>query len=102
MLDKKEKFVVKVIICILCAITLLLLGYAALDYFVINKSQGVSFFVEHFLSGICLILIGFVAFMLPIIGKKRYSEAKGDDMMVIVGGLLILCGLVAILFSFFQ
>lgn len=101
MFSNKEKRTLKITIIILCVITLSLLGYGIIDYFVINNSNGVSFFVEHFLAGICLILIGIIAFILPMIGKKKYSETKSDDMMIIVAGLLILCGLIAMLFSFF-
>lgn len=97
MLDKKQKFKVKIIIGILAVITVALLVHMLIEIYVI---ENVSYFAKHFTTGICLILCGIIAFLMQLVAKQKYGNNKGDDLMIVVSGLLILCGFIAFIMSY--
>lgn len=99
MLSKKERFRIKIIIGVLIVIDLLILGYYLLDAFVIPP-DGVNFYNEHFCAMICLFIVGVIALLLPMVGTTKYGDGKGDSMMIVVGFLLILCGIISVIYSF--
>ena len=84
---------------ILAAATIILLVEAFIEVYVL-KLDPASGFVVHFTPGICMILVGFIAFLLQAVGKSKYSGDKGDDLMKLVSVLLILCGFIAIIWSY--
>ena len=47
-----------------------------------------------------LMLVGAIAFMLPLTTRTRYGEGKGDNLMIIVAILLVLAGIVTIGITF--
>jgi hypothetical protein len=52
---------------------------------------------------IIMILIGIIAILMPLLnGQKVVGENKGDNMMLVVGVLLIVCGLLSVLMSYVQ
>ncbi len=101
MLTNEQKKVFKIIIGVLMFITLALGVEYLIEYFMNSDAMNnMSFFATHFTFGICLILIGIIAFLLPFQTRTRFGEGKGDNMMLIVGILLVLCGIIAIPITF--
>ena len=98
--QKKKEFKLKVILGILSVIVLVLAIYYGIFYFIIEES---NYFLDHFASMIILILIGFIAILMPMLnGQKVIGDNKGDNLMLVVGVLLILCGLISTIMSFIQ
>ena len=67
-----------------------------------NSSYTVSFFAKHFALGLSMFLVGGIALVLPVIQSlnNKYQEAKGDQLLVMIGFILFLAGLLAIGGSF--
>ena len=99
MLNNKERKVAKLTMGILALITIILLVEMFVEVYVL-KLDPASYFVQHFTAGICMILVGFIAFILQVVGKTKYSGDKSDDLMKLVSVLLILCGFIAIIWSY--
>lgn len=99
-MDKKKIQTVKIIIFVLAVIILgLIVGYLY-EYFTSKTFDDIHFFFKYFALGIALILIGIIAFCLPFFTRTRYGDNKGDNTMLIVAILLVLCGIVSIPLSF--
>lgn len=100
MLTNQQKKVFKIIIGI-CALIALAIGIEYMvEYFINDSANKMSFFANHFSLGIALIFIGIIAFLLPFTTRTRFGEGKGDNMIMIVGVLLVLCGIIAIPLTF--
>ena len=96
--QKKKEFKLKIILGVLASIVLVLAIYYGVFYFLLEKS---NYFLDHFASMIILILIGFIAIIMPLLnGQKVIGDNKGDNMMLVVGVLLIVCGLISVIVSF--
>ena len=100
MLTNEQKKIIKIIIMVCTAIALLVGVEYIIEYFLSDSTHQISFFASHFTLGIILIFIGIVAFLLPFTTRTRFGEGRGDNMMLIVGVLLILSGIIAIPLSF--
>ena len=88
--QKKKEFKLKIILGVLASIVLILAIYYGTFYFILEKS---NYFLDHFASMIILILIGIIAITMPLLnGQKVIGDNKGDNMMLVVGVLLIICG----------
>lgn len=99
-MNKKRIQTVKIVIFVLVVLVLALGTEYLIEYFSHEHFDEMSFFAQHFTLGIALILIGVIAFILPFLTRTRYGDNKGDNMMLIVSILLVLCGIVAIALSF--
>ena len=62
----------------------------------------ISFFAKHFSLAISMALVGTIAMMLVKANSNnsRFSQNKGEDLMVIVSLLLYLCSIAALVISF--
>ncbi len=103
MLTDKQRKIVKILMIIIMVITIALIVELLVEIFAFkmrDSSYQLSFFANHFTIGICLFLIAVIAFLLPIITKRKYSDESKDGLMIIVSGLLVLAGIVAIIYSF--
>ena len=95
---KKKEQKIKIALSILAGLTLVLVLYYGVYYFILEQS---NYFIDHFVSSIIMILIGGCAILLPTLnGQKLTGENKGDNMMLVVGVLLFICALVSIIISY--
>lgn len=72
-------------------------------YYLIEVFSGgePSYFTQHFLGAIALVCTGIVALLMPLVTTSKLSgSTQGDSLMLIVGILLILCGLLSIVISY--
>ena len=89
---------IKVILAVLASITLVLLAYYGVSYYVLEQS---NYFLEHFASALIMLAIGGCAILMPMLNStKMTGENKGDNMMLVVGVLLFICSLVSIIISY--
>lgn len=95
---KKFEFKIKLTLGILAGIVLAIASYYGVFYLFLEKS---NYFLDHFASAIILSLIGVIALLMPLLNEQKMSgENKGDNMMIVVGFLLIICGLISIVISY--
>lgn len=99
MLSKKDKLALKCIIGTLAIASIALIVYYVIDSMVVTPDQ-ISYFNQHFSIMVCLILVGIIALLLPMAGKQKFGDGKGDSMMVVVGFLLMLCGIISVIYSY--
>jgi amino acid permease len=96
----KKEFRIKIALGCLAFIVLLLAAYYGVYYFILEES---NYFLDHFASMILMILIGIIAILMPLLnGQKLVGENKGDNLMLVVGILLIVCGLISVLMSYIK
>ena len=101
MISDKSRKLFKILLAVLAAIVVGLGIWAAVEL-VFMENHTPSYFVKHFSFGLALILIGIMAFLMTQVAKRRYEGGKGDEMMLIVSVLLILCGILGIAISYFN
>ena len=99
-MNKKRIQTVKIVIFVLAVLVLALVSGYLVNYFTSPDFNNMWFFFKYFALGLALILIGCIAFCLPFLTRTRYGDNKGDNTMLIVGILLILCGIVSIPLQF--
>ena len=98
--NKKKEFKLKIILGIIASIVLVLAVYYGVFYFILEQS---NYFLDHFASMIIMILIGIIAILMPLINNQKIiGENKGDNMMLVVGTLLIICGILSVLISYIK
>ena len=100
MLTNKQKRKFKIVIGIIMLIAVGIVAEYLFEYFTKETSNQMSFFANHLSLGIVLILVGIIAFLLPFTTRTRFGEGKGDNMILVVGILLILCGIITIPLTF--
>ena len=103
MLSDKTKFKLKIILIALLVIILGIVAELLVEIFAFklrDSSYELSFWANHFSIGVALILVGAVAFIMPLLSKQKYADDSKDSLMIIVSGLLIISGLVAMIYSF--
>lgn len=98
--NKKREFKIKVVLGVLAGIVLALAVYYGVFYFILEES---NYFLDHFASMIIMILIGIIAILMPLLNNQNLvGENKGDNMMLVVGMLLIICGLLSVMISYLK
>ena len=98
--NKKREFKIKVVLGVLAGIVLALAVYYGVFYFILEES---NYFLDHFASMIIMILIGIIAILMPLLNNQNLvGENKGDNMMLVVGMLLIICGLLSVIISYLK
>ena len=98
--NKKREFKLKLILGIIAVTVMVLAIYYGVFYFILEES---NYFLDHFASMIIMVLIGLIAIMMPLLNSQKVvGENKGDNMMLVVGVLLIVCGLLSVLMSYIQ
>ncbi|MDE7105573.1 MAG: hypothetical protein K2O22_00215 [Anaeroplasmataceae bacterium] len=86
---------------IIIVIAFLFVITCTIIYFMEVNQEHRSYFSMHFALPIILFLVGVIAIMLSTLSKMNLSgENKGDNMMLGVGLLLMLCAIVTLIFSF--
>ena len=100
MLTDKQKKVFKLIILIAAGIALACGIEYMVEFFIVSDKSQFSFFASHLALGLALMFMGVVAFFLPFTTRTRFGHSKGDNMMLIVGILLVLSGIITIGLSF--
>ena len=109
--NQKNRRIYFIIILICAVISIILVGELFYELIFLHRelpgfyNRGIienptSFFTSHFTLGICLTLVGVIAFLMPKASKQRYSSSKSDEVMVIVSLLLFLCAIIAVAISF--
>ena len=101
MISDKTRKIFKILLAVLAIIVVGLGAWAAVEL-VFMDNHTPSYFVKHFSFGLALILIGVMAFLMTQVAKRRYEGGKGDELMLVVSVLLILCGVIAIVISYFN
>ena len=88
---------------IIMGIGMVIIFVIGINYF-IEASTGtgeLSYFSQHFMVPIVLLIVGGYALFLPTVSQKSMAgDDRGDKMMVGVGLLLILCSIIALITSF--
>lgn len=103
MLTDKQRKTCKIVMIILMLITIALITELLVEIFAFkihDENYKLSFFATHFTIGICLFMIAGIAFLMPLLTKRRFEDDSKDGIMIIVAALLVLAGLVAIIYSF--
>ncbi|MBQ9449556.1 MAG: hypothetical protein IJU60_06770 [Acholeplasmatales bacterium] len=101
MLSDRGRKIMKIILFVL-AICVVAIAVEAAVELVFMTNHEPSYFVKHFSLGTSLILIGIMAFLMTQVAKRRYEGGKGDELMLVVSVLLILCGFIAYMISYFN
>ena len=91
--------IVKVVIAISTVIILAITGLYLYETFF--TPDNISFFSKHFAISVIFIVIGVLAFLLPMVNKENIkTDDKGDNMMPIIGVMLFICAIFSCLMSF--
>jgi len=101
MISGNGRKIIRIILFILAIAVIVLATEAAIELIFMENHEP-SYFVKHFSLGTSLIIIGVMAFLMTQVAKRRYEGGKGDEMMLVVSVLLILCGFIAYLISYFN
>ncbi len=88
----------KIFVGALAIISVILVAYYVIDVYFVQHEP--NYFEKHFLVAIAMMLIGIIAFLLPTVYQKKYSNNKGDSLMVIVSFLLFICAIISIVYSY--
>lgn len=112
-LQRKRKRKLTIIIAILAVISIAVVVEYITEILIWNNNPDnvkgtkyiynhISFFAKHFSLAISMALVGTIAMMLVKAnrGESRFSQNKGEDLMVIVSLLLYLCAIAALVISF--
>ena len=103
MVSDKTKLILKIVMIALMVIVLGIVTEFLVEIFAFKMQDPyyhLSFWADHFAIGITLILVGGVAFIMPILSKQKYTDDSKDSIMLIVALLLMLSGIVAMIYSF--
>lgn len=99
MLDKKTRQIFQIIMIIVAALALTM-GAITLYYVFGFGGDKMPYFVNYYGMGVTLMLTGVLAFLLTYTSQTKYQGNGKDSMMIVVAGLLMLCGILAIVFKY--
>ncbi|MCI9182692.1 MAG: hypothetical protein HFG90_05490 [Acholeplasmatales bacterium] len=72
-------------------------------YFVEMNSDNKSYFTIHFALPLILFMVGIIALFMAMLSKQSLTgESKGDNLMIVVGILLMVCSVIALVWSYFN
>ena len=98
---KQKNPVLFLVFRIILVIAFIFVVTCTIIYFMEMGSESRSFFSLHFALPTILLLVGIIAIMLSMMSKMSITgESKGDNMMIGVGFLLILCSIITLILSF--
>lgn len=98
MLSKRTRLIFKIIIGVMMAISVTLGAFIL--YYVFSDHDTFPYFLNHFGIAIILVCVSVIAFLLPLLAKKKYSDDSRDGIMILASGLLILLALLSIIMSY--
>lgn len=85
---------------ILRVVVILTLGFAVYMAYFIFANQEMPALLGKFGPGLAIFLVGVIAFFLPILNKMNLNTSdRGDNMMKIVGIILMILGIGTIIFN---
>ena len=100
-MNKKDSSIVKILKIVIIISTIIIVGVTGVYLFESLGEREVSFFSKHFAIPIVFIVVGILAFLLPMANKENIrTDDKGDKMMPIIGILLFICAIFSCLMSF--
>ncbi len=94
---KKTSLILKIVISVLAVA---IVGMVVLFLVELYAKDTLSYFTKHFAIFFILLFIGSIALLLPNVNRRKFSENKGESMMVLVGFLLIICAVISIIVSY--
>lgn len=87
-------FSIIIVACLALAICMMIIIFTV-------EPDKVPPFVDHFGVGLSLVMVGLTAILMTILNKYNVNSSdRGDNVMKIVGALLILFGIGTIIFSY--
>ncbi len=94
--SNRTRFILKVI---LLASAIIAAGVGL--YLVICMFSGIeNYFTKHIGLALVLVFVGIIAFILPVLAKKKYQDDPKDKVMFVVGVLLILFAILTVILSY--
>ena len=101
-MKKTDTKLVKIVKVVITISTIIVLGITGLYlYEIFFNPNEISFFSQHFAISVIFIVIGILAFLLPMVNKENLkTDDKGDKMMPIIGIMLFICAIFSCLMSF--
>ena len=101
-MKKQDSTLVKVVKIVIVIAALIVLGITGLYlYELFFRPDNISFFSKHFAISVIFVVIGVLAFLLPMVNKENLkTDDKGDKMMPIIGIMLFICAVFSCLMSF--
>lgn len=100
-MNKKKSSTFEIAFKVFVSIGMLAVVGLVVLYFIEQNSGKTSYFTQHFSLAIILFVVGVIALFLPRVSNKSYSgENKGDNLMLVVGFLLIISAIFSIVYSF--
>jgi len=113
LMQKRRKRKLSIIIAILAVISIAVVIEYVTEILIWNNNpdnvkgtqyinEHISFFAKHFSLAISMALVGTIAMLLVKANRNnsRFSQNKGEDLIVLVSILLYLCSIVALVISF--
>ena len=70
-------------------------------YFVEMNSDNKSYFTIHFALPLILFMVGIIALFMAMLSKQSLT-GEGDNLMIVVGILLMVCSVIALVWSYFN
>ena len=97
LISKKTKLIIKIIIEVLMLISVVVGG---LFLYNAATSDSQPYFLDHFGMFVSLTCVGIIALLLPYVTNSRWTGNGKDSIMILVGFALIICGIIAIIYSY--
>ncbi len=86
---------------IIIFIAFVLIVACTILYFVEFNSETKSYFTMHFALPCILFMVGIIAILMAALSIQSISgESKGDNFMIVVGILLVLCSIISLVWSY--
>lgn len=100
-MNKNDSSIVKILKVVIVIATIIIIGVTGVYLYEIFAEKEVSFFSKHFALPIVFMVVGVLAFLLPMANKENLrTDDRGDKMMPIIGILLFVCAIFSCLMSF--
>lgn len=100
-MQKNDSSIIKILKVVIIVATIIIICVTGVYLYEIFTEKEVSFFSKHFALPIVFMVVGILAFLLPMANKENLrTDDRGDKMMPIIGILLFICAIFSCLMSF--
>ena len=101
-MKKQDSKLIKVVKVVIAISSIIILGITCLYlYELFITPDNISYFSKHFAMSVIFVIIGILAFLLPMANKENIkTDDKGDKMMPIIGIMLFICAIFSCIMSF--
>ena len=101
-MKQKDTKLVKAVKVVITISTVIILGITGLYlYETFFTPENISYFSQHFAISVIFVVIGILAFLLPMVNKENIkTDDKGDKMMPFIGVMLFICAIFSCIMSF--